>query len=49
MVLTVDATQADAMTSAVLTRARTSPAFKAHVDAAAMRVLQAKLDRGLLK
>jgi beta-N-acetylhexosaminidase len=42
MVLTVDATQAAAMTSAVLTKANTDPAFKAQVDAAALTVLRAK-------
>ncbi|MGH8963232.1 MAG: glycoside hydrolase family 3 N-terminal domain-containing protein [Jatrophihabitantaceae bacterium] len=48
MVLTVDATQAAAMTQAVLAKAQSSPAFKALVDAAALRVLQAKQARGLL-
>lgn len=48
MVLTVDATQAGTMTQAVLAKAQSSPAFKALVDAAALRVLQAKQARGLL-
>lgn len=48
MVLTVDATQAPAMTQAVLARARTDTAFRALVDAAALRVLQAKQALGLL-
>lgn len=48
MVLTVDATQAAAMTQAVLAQAQASPAFRAQVDAAALRVLQAKQARGLL-
>lgn len=48
IVLTVDATQAAAMTSAVLARAKTNAAFRAQVDAAALRVLEAKSSRGLL-
>ena len=48
MVLTVDATQAPAMTQAVLARARTDTAFRALVDASALRVLQAKQALGLL-
>jgi beta-N-acetylhexosaminidase len=48
MVLTVDATTAGAMTSAVLARASTDPAFRAQVDAAALTVLEAKQARGLL-
>lgn len=48
MVLTVDATQAAAMTQALLAKANSSPAFKALVDAAALRVLQAKQARDLL-
>jgi beta-N-acetylhexosaminidase len=49
MVLTVDATQAAAMTSAVLARAKTDRAFRAQVDAAALVVLRAKQGRGLLR
>lgn len=48
MVLTVDATQAAAMTSALVAQARSNPAFAAQVDAAALRVLTAKQARGLL-
>lgn len=48
IVLTVDATQAPAMTAAVLARTRIDTAFKAQVDAAALLVLQAKQARGLL-
>ena len=48
IVLTVDATQAAAMTAAVLARTRTDAAFKAQVDAAALAVLRAKQARGLL-
>ncbi|MGH3444276.1 MAG: glycoside hydrolase family 3 N-terminal domain-containing protein [Nocardioidaceae bacterium] len=48
MVLTVDAGQATAMTQAVLAKANSDPGFKALVDAAAMRVLQAKQASGLL-
>jgi beta-N-acetylhexosaminidase len=48
MVLTVDASLAGAMTSALLARAKSDPAFKKRVDAAALRVLQAKQARGLL-
>ena len=49
IVLTVDAAQAAAMTRRVLAKAQAaSPAFKAQVDAAALRVLQAKQARGLL-
>ncbi|MDT4937329.1 MAG: beta-N-acetylhexosaminidase [Pseudonocardiales bacterium] len=48
IVLTVDATQAGAMTAAVLARVRTSSAFRAQVNAAALRVLEAKAARGLL-
>ncbi|MEO6885868.1 MAG: glycoside hydrolase family 3 N-terminal domain-containing protein [Jatrophihabitantaceae bacterium] len=48
MVLTVDATLAPEMTAALLTKANADPAFKALVDAAARRVLQAKQARGLL-
>jgi beta-N-acetylhexosaminidase len=48
IVLTVDASQAPAMTAALLARAKRDPKFKAQVDAAALRVLQAKQARGLL-
>jgi len=48
MVLTVDATQAATMTQALLAKAKSSPAFAALVDAAALRVLQAKQVRQLL-
>jgi beta-N-acetylhexosaminidase len=48
IVLTVDATQAPAMTRALLARARSDPKFKARVDAAALVVLRAKQARGLL-
>jgi beta-N-acetylhexosaminidase len=49
IVLTVDASQAPAMTAALLARAKRDPKFKAQVDAAALRVLQAKQARGLLR
>jgi beta-N-acetylhexosaminidase len=49
MVLTVDAAQAGTMTQSVLAKAQRSPAFKALVDAAALRVLQAKQARGLIQ
>ena len=48
IVLTVDAGQAPAMTAAVLARAGSDPAFKAQVDAAALRVLTEKQALGLL-
>ena len=48
MVLTVDATQAAAMTAAVAARAQTDPAFKAKIDADALIVLKTKQGRGLL-
>ena len=48
MVLTVDATQAGPMTAALLARAKADPVFSRLVDAAALRVLQAKQARGLL-
>ncbi|MCL2781048.1 MAG: glycoside hydrolase family 3 protein [Actinomycetia bacterium] len=48
IVLTVDATQIPAMTAAVAQRARTDPAFRAQVDSAALRVLEAKAAMGLL-
>lgn len=48
MVLTVDASQAAAMTHALIVRARNSRAFRRKVDAAALRVLQAKQRAGLL-
>ncbi|MDQ2797742.1 MAG: glycoside hydrolase family 3 protein, partial [Actinomycetota bacterium] len=49
MVLTVVAGQAQEMTSALLSRAQSDPAFKQKVDAAALRVLQAKQAQGLLR
>jgi beta-N-acetylhexosaminidase len=48
LVLTVDATQAPTMVAALLARAKSDRKFKAQVDAAALRVLQAKQARGLL-
>jgi beta-N-acetylhexosaminidase len=48
MVLTVVAGQVATITAAVLAEARRSPAFRAKVNAAALRVLQAKQARGLL-
>jgi beta-N-acetylhexosaminidase len=48
MVLTVNANQAGEMTSALVQKARASAAFRRLVDAAALRVLQAKQARGLL-
>ena len=48
VVLTVDANQAGPMTAALLARARQDPAFRRLVDAAALRVLEAKQTRGLL-
>lgn len=48
IVLTVDATQAPAMASAIIARAQRDPAFRAQVDAAALRVLEAKAAAGLL-
>ena len=48
IVLTVVAGQAAEMTGALLARARSDPAFRRQVDAAALRVLQAKQARGLL-
>ena len=48
MVLTVDASQAPAMASALIDRAQRDPAFRAQVDAAALRVLEAKQAQGLL-
>jgi beta-N-acetylhexosaminidase len=48
VVLTVDASQAGEMTAALLRKARTSASFKRTIDAAALRVLQAKQARGLL-
>ncbi len=49
MVLTVVAGQAQEMTSALLSRAQSDPAFKQKVDAAALRVLQAKQAQGLFR
>lgn len=48
MVLTVDASQAPAMTAAVIARAQADPAFAKLVDAAALRVLTAKEKAKLL-
>jgi beta-N-acetylhexosaminidase len=48
LVLTVDSSQAQAMTAALLAKATSDPSFKAKVDAAALRVLTAKQSRGLL-
>ena len=48
IVLTVDASQAAEMTSALLARVKQDPAFKHQVDAAALLVLQTKQARGLL-
>ena len=48
MVLTVDATQAKAMTAALIAKAKADPAFAALVDAAALRVLKAKQDAELI-
>lgn len=48
VVLTVDASQAAQMSAALLARASTDRSFRAQVDAAALRVLQAKQARGLL-
>ncbi|SDJ50038.1 beta-N-acetylhexosaminidase [Frankineae bacterium MT45] len=48
MVLSVDPGIATEMTSAVLARAASNPAFRAQVDAAALLVLQAKQRYGLI-
>jgi beta-N-acetylhexosaminidase len=48
MILTVDAGQAGSLAAALLAKAQRDPAFKALVDAAALRVLQAKQKQGLL-
>jgi beta-N-acetylhexosaminidase len=48
LVLTVDAGEAGEMTAALRQTAAASPAFRKLVDAAALRVLQAKQARGLL-
>ncbi|MDT4911215.1 MAG: beta-N-acetylhexosaminidase [Pseudonocardiales bacterium] len=48
MVLTVNANQAAQMTFDLTQKARSSPAFRRLVDAAALRVLQAKQASGLL-
>jgi beta-N-acetylhexosaminidase len=48
IVLTVNATQAAAMTSALLARAKRDPAFRQLVDFAALRVLREKAALGLL-
>ncbi len=49
IVLTVVASQAQQMTAALLAKANADPAFKKQVDAAALRVLEAKQARGLLR
>ena len=49
LVLTVDATQAPAMTAALLARAQRDPAFRARVDAAVLTVLREKQALGLLQ
>ena len=49
LVLTVVASQAAQMSAALVTRATTDRAFRALVDAAALRVLQVKQARGLLR
>lgn len=48
VVLTVDAGQAGEMTDALLRKAKNDPGFMHLIDAAALRVLQAKQARGLL-
>lgn len=48
VVLTVDPSVLPAMQRALLARARSDPGFRARVDAAATRVLTAKLRQGLL-
>jgi len=48
VVLTVDAGQAQPMTAALVAAARRSPAFRAKVNAAALRVLKLKQRLGLL-
>ena len=49
LVLTVDPATLPAMHQAVLARTRTSPAFRARVEHAALRVLTLKQARGLLR
>lgn len=49
IVLTVDATQAPTMTAALISRARSDPAFRRQVDIAALVVLRAKQAQGLLR
>lgn len=48
MVLTVNPSLLPAMYNAVLARAKTDPAFRAVVDAAALRILTSKQNQGLL-
>jgi beta-N-acetylhexosaminidase len=48
LVLTVDATEAAAMTAALLAKTQDDPQFKAQVDTAALRVLEEKQRLGLL-
>jgi len=49
IVLTVDASEASTMASAILAKANSDPAFKALVDQAALTVLQEKETLGLLR
>jgi beta-N-acetylhexosaminidase len=49
LLLTVDAGQAGEMTSALVSRAKSDPAFRRLVNAAALRVLRAKEQLGLLR
>jgi beta-glucosidase-like glycosyl hydrolase len=49
LVLTVDATQAPAMASAITTQMSASATFRSQVDAAALRVLTVKQRMGLLR
>jgi beta-N-acetylhexosaminidase len=48
LVLTVDAGQAAEMTGALIAKAKADPAFRALVDAAALRVLTAKQQTDLI-
>ena len=48
MALSVVADQAGPMTHALISRARSDPAFRATVNAAALRVLQAKQAIGIV-
>jgi len=49
VVLTVASSQIATMAAAVLARAQSDPAFADKVNAAALRVLEAKQARGLLR